>query len=50
MLSKISFLINLLYASVGIGAVLMMVGATSVGGFVMFGGGLVALMGLMFVN
>lgn len=50
MLSKIGFLINLLYASVGIGALLMLVGATTVGGYVMFGGGLVALMGLILVK
>jgi hypothetical protein len=50
MLSKFSFLINLLIASVLIGLMLMALGATTLGGWLLFGGAGVAYLGLMLVT
>jgi hypothetical protein len=50
MLSKLGFLINVLIACVGIGFFLMMLGASTLGGYLMFGGAAVAFLGLMLVH
>lgn len=50
MFEKLGFLINLLLASVLVGGFLLMLGATTVGGTLLFGGVIGVFFGLMLVH
>lgn len=50
MFEKISFLINLLLASFGVGVLLLAFGATTLGGSVLFGGAAVVYLWFMLMH
>ncbi len=50
MIEKLGFLLNVLLASFGLGMLLIALGATTVGGYVLFGGAAVAYLGFMLMR